>query len=600
MVWCARESADFTPAPHGAMQFFNAYGWIHWDDFGKTWHTVTGFELGNAAETPARAQRPVPGVLALFGPRHFDLTDLNQALAGIEPAAGPPAGAAPADPAPGGGSAPAAPGPADAAPAAPAPAAPTHADAVQTAVAHAEAAQAAAAEAARAAAQYAEAAQAAAARAAAAQAAAAQAAAAPAAAPSAASSIPTQKSASADDGSTWDTDHKRDEDRADTQQTLKNTRWDTQHTLDNARWDTRHTLDNTRWDAQHTLDNARWDTRHTLDNARWDAQHTLDNARWDTRHAVDNTRWDTYVALRRSREDAALAVDSSLLEAVHGGYIAMAQSSLDRAVQRATYVTTAAGAITTLYTGVLALRFTSGHPALPARCLIPALFVGAAVAFSTWYLAFLRGTTKLSELLPSGLGGGIAQTRLLDFMEWAFAGVLARAWSLRLSVISLALGLALLPIGFVTLSSDAILALGWGGVAVLVAWLTGEFVISRRTPSATLRLEHDLLPPEPAEGFLDTGLVPGGMPGPPAPPQRAGSDDPPEPPVAAEDPPKAPKRADSGDPPDPLSVAAAEPPRPPKRADQPDPPEPPPGTEGAPPGLPDPLAPGSRPSAPGR
>jgi hypothetical protein len=56
-------------------------------------------------------------------------------------------------------------------------------------------------------------------------------------------------------------------------------------------------------------------------------------------------------------------------------------------------------------------------------------------------MAFLRDQTKHQELLPSGLGGSIAETRLLDFMEWSFGGVLARAWSLRLSVVSLALGL---------------------------------------------------------------------------------------------------------------------------------------------------------------
>jgi len=62
---------------------------------------------------------------------------------------------------------------------------------------------------------------------------------------------------------------------------------------------------------------------------------------------------------------------------------------------------------------------------------LPALFLGAAVVFSTFYISFLRERRMVTELLPSGLGGRITQARLENFIEWVTAGAIARAWALR-------------------------------------------------------------------------------------------------------------------------------------------------------------------------
>jgi len=522
------------------MQFFNHYGWIHWDSTAGTWHTVTGYELAGPGQVPTANASPVFQALdqkgeaaaaRLAAARAALAQESAQESARVSAAHAAAAQEWAAATAPQVGPGPAQqPGPAEE---------PAAGGESALAQGHAPA---------------------------------------PVRAPSPPAAAPGGTAAPAYDtppgpppasGATWDTEHKRDEDRADTQ----------------------HVLDNARWDTQHTLDNARWDTRHTLDNTRWDTQHTLDNARWDTQHTLDNARWDTFLALRHSREDAAAAVEATLLGAVHGGYLTIAQGSLDRAVQRATYVTTAAGAVATLYTGILGLRFTSGQPSLPTRSLIPALFIGAAVAFSTFYMAFLRGSTRRQELLPSGLGGNIAETRLLDFMEWSFGGVLARAWSLRLSVISLALGLALLPIGFVQLSTSATWALSLAAVALLVLWIISELYLAVAGPpklvgklldkrdqrQARLARVPDPLPNRPTGDDSNTGLRPFGLPDPPQRYGREGLQDPPQPPAAA--------------------VGA--PPLSPKGADTADPPEPPPtGKSAVPPAPPTVLEPGPRPSDP--
>jgi hypothetical protein len=256
----------------------------------------------------------------------------------------------------------------------------------------------------------------------------------------------------------------------------------------------------------------REDTALALTNARQATALAVANARWDSEHKRDEDRQDTADALTHSREDTALAAEWTLFQAVHAGYIAVAQSTLDRSMQRGTYIATAAGAVVTLYTGLLGLRFSAGSQTtlLPARGLLPALFLGGAVVFSTFYISFLRQRRIATELLPSGLGGRIAQARLESFIEWVTAGAVARAWALRVAVISFGLGLILLPITFVQLSSGTVTALGVTAAAILALWILGEVLVAVAGPPRWLDralasnrqrspyLQPNLPPPPPA------------------------------------------------------------------------------------------------------
>lgn len=85
MVWCARESADYAPALDGAMQFFNPYGWIHWDPESDTWHTVTGFQLGEAARPPSQTNVPVMGALFVTQATRDRLARLRAIAPGSRP-----------------------------------------------------------------------------------------------------------------------------------------------------------------------------------------------------------------------------------------------------------------------------------------------------------------------------------------------------------------------------------------------------------------------------------------------------------------------------------------------------------------------------------
>jgi hypothetical protein len=62
------------------------------------------------------------------------------------------------------------------------------------------------------------------------------------------------------------------------------------------------------------------------------------------------------------------------------------------------------------------------------------------------------------------------------------AGAVARAWALRVAVISFGLGLILLPIAFVQLSPGTVIALGVTAAAILALWILGEVRVAVAGP----------------------------------------------------------------------------------------------------------------------
>jgi hypothetical protein len=79
--------------------------------------------------------------------------------------------------------------------------------------------------------------------------------------------------------------------------------------------------------------------------------------------------------------------------------------------------------------------------------------------FATIYAALFRNKTEDDVLLPTGIGGQIAEMRVATFMRWCFGGILARAWALPAAIVSLAIGVATLPIPFIAMP-------GWAQVAI--------------------------------------------------------------------------------------------------------------------------------------
>lgn len=170
---------------------------------------------------------------------------------------------------------------------------------------------------------------------------------------------------------------------------------------------------------------------------------------WKQR-AADST---SAVKNAETRQDTEYAAETALLKAIHDAYVATTQSSLDRALTRMNVVTASVGAITTVYTGLLALVYAakSGEgKALTIVGVVPALFLGLALFLVTIYAAMFRRQEASMTLLPGGIGGQIAEIRLVTFMQWCFGGVWARSWALHAGIVSMGIGLMTLPLPFVS------------------------------------------------------------------------------------------------------------------------------------------------------
>jgi hypothetical protein len=222
----------------------------------------------------------------------------------------------------------------------------------------------------------------------------------------------------------------------------------------------------------------------TLADTREDTVLEVENAREDKLLEVTNARTDKALEVLNARQDTDRAAEAALLTGIQTAYIDVATSSLDRALKRADYLATGFTAITGVYTTLLGIIYAAADtPAqqLPARALIPVAFFGLAITFASIYVAFLRRNVKKRNLLPSGVGGTIADERLKTFLDWVFSGVLDRAWALRTSIIAFGLGVALLPLPFVEIGADSVREITIVCGVALAIWIGGELAYRQQT-----------------------------------------------------------------------------------------------------------------------
>ena len=213
---------------------------------------------------------------------------------------------------------------------------------------------------------------------------------------------------------------------------------------------------------------------------------------------------DRYVAevardedqVKRERENK-----SALFKAFHETLREIAKGRAGQRTALGELVQKASAAIVTLYTGVLAVAFTAADNPLPLRGIYAAVFLGAAVALSTGYVAFLtqpRRTRIQQPARSSARARVLAQTQTL--VDWVSSGILERAAFLRSSVLALALGLAFLPAPFVT----------WDGSSGSGSGANGEE--PRASPSPE---------PSPMASPTEVALLPTWPPAPNTPEERA-------------------------------------------------------------------------------
>jgi hypothetical protein len=228
-----------------------------------------------------------------------------------------------------------------------------------------------------------------------------------------------------------------------------------------------------------------------------------------TELALENTRANTQLALDNTRDDAMVTAETSSLAAIQAAYIATTQTTLDRVLTRANVLTAAVGTIITLYTGLLAFIYTKADTAtggdtgvterpLQVVGLVPPLFLALALFLVTIYAAVLRNKTTVGPFLPTGIGGQVAEMRLVTYMRWCFAGVLARRWALHAGITSLGVGIATLPLPFIEtdgLFQWAVFLIGLAAVAGTAAWTQWGSTRRTNTPSGTGTEDPPVVPP---------------------------------------------------------------------------------------------------------
>jgi len=182
-------------------------------------------------------------------------------------------------------------------------------------------------------------------------------------------------------------------------------------------------------------------------------QHANEIAKADRQHQIALEQADETLdaELLKSHWQA----ERDLNKHFHETVAEVSKGAIDRSRDSAKYVQTGAGAIMTLYTGLLALVFSVTDNPLPSRGVWVAVFLGLAIALATAYLAFLNKPKAPPLHRPSGPIPELQLLRTGYLTKLINATVYNRRWAIQASVVSLAVGVAFLPAAFVTNSRQA-------------------------------------------------------------------------------------------------------------------------------------------------
>jgi hypothetical protein len=133
---------------------------------------------------------------------------------------------------------------------------------------------------------------------------------------------------------------------------------------------------------------------------------------------------------------------------LHENLATLVSGSIDRARDGAKFVETAAAALGTVYTGILALSFAASDTPLPVRGLYAAIFLGVAIVGASFYLAFIQQARSIGRMDYRGSRPEDQWRRSEYLGAWTSAVVRSRSWGLRTAVVSLAFGVMFMPLAF--------------------------------------------------------------------------------------------------------------------------------------------------------
>jgi len=178
----------------------------------------------------------------------------------------------------------------------------------------------------------------------------------------------------------------------------------------------------------------------------------------------------------------------TVFQAIQSAYLQAAKDSLPTVQARAQFVLTAAGAIATLYTGLLGLVYKVGETAnkpLPERGIWAGIFLGFSIVMATFYFVYVimppppKGpVSNVSQLRPDLI------ERVHRFMTWSANKALARRYFLQCAALSLGAGVGFLPAAFTQLDDMIARNIAIGSAVVIlvipaIVWLV-EMLIRQR------------------------------------------------------------------------------------------------------------------------
>jgi len=187
------------------------------------------------------------------------------------------------------------------------------------------------------------------------------------------------------------------------------------------------------------------DAKKKLFEARLEFYKELAKAEHSERLEAQKGRQTEDTARLQAKDEAKHAS----IAAFHNALIEVSKGAIDRARSSAETVQKSATAIATLYTGVLALAFSVAERPLPSRGLVPAILLGWAIVWSTAYLAYLSKSKPVAKPEVTSDFEEAAMRRSIILIEWTRSGAMRNKYALRVAVVALAFGLALLPAPFV-------------------------------------------------------------------------------------------------------------------------------------------------------
>lgn len=212
------------------------------------------------------------------------------------------------------------------------------------------------------------------------------------------------------------------------------------------------------------------DPRSDFEKIRYQAQVQVALAQ---QQADDDARKATAAADVETAK-AAWAAEYAHRQAVDNAYLDVTKGAIDRAQARAQFIQTAAASIATVYAGILALSFkvegtSPGTQALPVQGILPTVFLGLAIVLVTVYLGWI-GRQRAEAGPQPGASLLQDQERRVDaFIEWASALIVPRLYFLHASIVSLAIGVSLLPLAYIRMPVQAILVVGIAAAIVVFA-----------------------------------------------------------------------------------------------------------------------------------